>query len=470
MISSTLRPSENDEEYDVLVLGSGEGGKFAAWSLAKAGRRVAVIERKYIGGSCPNIACLPSKNIIHSAKVASLFRRGMEFGLPVSDHKIDMAAVQRRKRKMVDELIEMHLKNFATSGAELILGSGQFVAPKTIQVTTADGKDRLVRGEKIIISTGSRARLEQLTGLPESAPLTHVELLDLDVVPEHLVVLGGGYIGLELAQAMRRLGSRVTIIERSARLLPREDEDVSEALRQLCDDEGIRVVLQSTVARVEGISGTAVKLFVANGSADDVIEGTHLLVASGRTPNTDGIGLELAGVAVDEHGHVRVDERLATTAPDVFAVGDCAGSPHFTHIAFDDFRIVRDNLLGGRRVTTDRQVPFCLFTDPEYARIGLSETEAKNQGIAYRRTVVPMAAVLRTRTLSETGGFMKALVAADSDRILGLSVLGVGAGEMIAVVQVAMLGGLPYTALRDAIFAHPTLPEGLVSLFSSITS
>ncbi len=453
------------EDYDLLVLGCGEAGKYIAWTLAKTGQRVAVIERQYIGGSCPNIACLPSKNVIHSAKVASLFSRREEFGMMTSAPLIDMSVVRERKRKMVDGLVEMHLKNFETSGAELIFGSGQFVEPKLIQVTAADGSTRLLRGKKIIISTGSRARVEALPGMLEAAPLTHIELLELDIVPEHLVVLGGGYVGLELAQAMRRLGSQVTIIDRNARLTPAEDEDVSTALAQLCADEGIRLVLNSVVAGVEGKSGESVKLSLSDGT---LIEGTHLLAASGRIPNTAGIGLDIAGVQVNERGHIQVNERLETTAPDIFAVGDCAGSPHFTHIAFDDFRIVRDNLAGGNRVTTGRQVPFCLFTDPEFARIGLSETEAKKQGIAYRVAKVPMAAALRTRTLSETRGFMKALVAADSDRILGLTVFGVGAGEIIAVVQVAILGGLPYTTLRDAVFVHPTLPEGLIPLFSAI--
>ncbi|WP_035616103.1 FAD-dependent oxidoreductase [Haloferula sp. BvORR071] len=456
------------EDYDVLVLGCGEGGKFAAWSLARAGQRVAVIERKYIGGSCPNIACLPSKNVIHSAKVASLLGRGEEFGVMTSDPVIDMSAVRERKRKMVTGLVEMHLKNFETSGTELIFGSGQFVEPKVIQVTSADGSIRLLRGKKIIISTGSRARVEPLPGMVEAAPLTHIELLELDTVPEHLVVLGGGFVGLELAQAMRRFGSRVTIIDRNPRLAPSEDEDVSAALQQLCADEGIPLVLKSVVTRVEGRSGDAVKLTVTNGSTEDLQQGTHLLVASGRLPNTSGIGLDLAGVEVTERGHIQVNERLETTAPDVFAVGDCAGSPHFTHIAFDDFRIVRDNILGGNRVTTHRQLPFCLFTDPEFARVGLSETEAKKEGVAYRKATVPMAAALRTRTLSETRGFMKVLVAADSDRILGITVFGVGAGEIMAVVQVAILAGLPYTVLRDAVFVHPTLPEGLIPLFTAI--
>jgi pyruvate/2-oxoglutarate dehydrogenase complex dihydrolipoamide dehydrogenase (E3) component len=456
------------EEYDIVVLGSGEAGKYIAWTQARKGKRAIVIERKYIGGSCPNIACLPSKNIIHSAKVASYFWRSEEFGIFKDNTRIDMSRVRDRKRKMVDGLVEMHLANFKASGAQLLMGSGRFVAPKTIEVTLPDGGTRSLRGENVVISTGSGAAIESVPGLREARPLTHIEALDLDHIPEHLVIIGGGYIGLELAQAMRRFGSRVTIVERNSRLAHREDADVTDMLRDILCEEGIEVVTGAAITSVEGKSGSTVKLHMKRDSAEVELAGSHLLVASGRTPNTQNIGLELVGVETTPLGHVKVNERLETTAPGVWAVGDCAGSPHFTHIAFDDHRIVRDNLAGGHRVTTGRQVPFCMFTDPEFARIGLSETEAKERGIAYRLAKVPMVAILRTRTLSETRGFLKALVDTESDRILGFTALGVEAGEIIAAVQVAMLAGLPYTVLRDAIFTHPTMLEGLTPLFSAI--
>jgi pyruvate/2-oxoglutarate dehydrogenase complex dihydrolipoamide dehydrogenase (E3) component len=457
----------NVEEYDVVVLGSGEAGKYLAWTWGKQGKRVALIERKYIGGSCPTIACLPTKNVIHSAKVASFFARSEEFGITKEDYKIDMKVVRERKRKMVKGLVDVHLNNFKTSGNELIMGSGTFVAPKTIEVALADGGKRVLRGEKVIISTGSRATIEPIPGLVEASPLTHIELLEIDGLPEHLLVIGGGYIGLELSQAMRRFGSRVTIIERNSRLAHREDRDVTDQLHEICREEGIEVVANAHIIKVEGKSGAGVKVHVRLGEATIILQGSDILVASGRTPNTANIGLDLAGVELTESGHVKVNERLETTAPDVWAVGDCAGSPHFTHIAYDDFRIVRDNVAGGNHVTTGRQVPFCLFTDPEFARIGLSETEAAKLGIPYRLLKVPMLAVLRARTLSETRGFMKALVEAESDRILGFIAVGVGAGETMATVQTAMIAGLPYTALRDGIFTHPTLSEGIVVLFSS---
>jgi pyruvate/2-oxoglutarate dehydrogenase complex dihydrolipoamide dehydrogenase (E3) component len=457
----------NPEEYDVVVLGSGAAGKLLSWTMASQGKRCAVIERRYIGGSCPNIACLPSKNIVHGAKVASYFRRGAEFGIAAGDWKVDMAAVRDRKRRMVDELVAMHIGKYKASGAELVMGQGRFVGPKTIEVGLSEGGTRVLRGKIVVINTGTRARIEPIPGLLEARPLTHIEALELDQVPGHLVVLGGGYVGLELAQAFRRFGSRVTVVERNGSLLHREDRDVSEAVQQLCIDEGIDVCTNVIVGHLDGLSGNSVRVHAMQNGAAILIEGTHLLVASGRTPNTDGLGLELAGVARDDRGFVKVNERLQTTSDDVWAVGDCAGSPQFTHISEDDFRIVRDNLAGGHRVTTGRQVPFCLFTDPELAHVGLDESEARHRGIAYRLAKIPMADVLRTRTLSETRGFMKALIAADSDHILGFTAFGPEAGEIMAVVQVAMSAGLPYTLLRDSILAHPTMAEGLNGLFSA---
>jgi pyruvate/2-oxoglutarate dehydrogenase complex dihydrolipoamide dehydrogenase (E3) component len=462
-------PNPEAEEYDLLVLGSGEAGKYLAWALAKKGMKTAVIEREYIGGSCPNIACLPSKNVIHSAKVASYFRRSEEFGITKDNWKINMAVVRERKRKMVAGLVDMQLDLYKKSGAELVMGSGRFVGPKTIEAASADGAKRLLRGERVVINTGTRATIDPTPGLADAKPLTHIEALELDRIPAHLLVLGGGYVGLELSQAMRRFGSRVTVVERNPRLVHREDQDISAALHELFKDEGIEVVASARITRVEGMSGESVKLHANRDGSEIVLQGTHLLVATGRTPNTGGIGLELAGVEITDRGYVKVNERLETTAPDVWAAGDCAGSPHFTHISFDDFRVVRDNILGGHRVTTGRQVPFCMFTDPEFARIGLSETEAKARGIEYRLAKIPMATVLRTRTLSETRGFMKALIDTHSDRVLGFTVFGVAAGEIMASVQVAMIAGLSYTALRDAIFTHPTMLEGLIPLFTNVS-
>ena len=467
-VTNHTKAPTSPEEYDLLVLGSGAGGKLISWTMAKEGMKTAVIERKYVGGSCPNIACLPSKNVIHSAKVASYLKRGAEFGIEWERSEINMTAVRERKRKMVAGLVDLHLELYKNSGAELIMGSGRFVAPKTIEVTSADNQMRLLQGQHVVINTGTHATIDSTPGLREANPLTHVEALELDRVPEHLIVLGGGFVGLELAQAMRRLGSRVTVIDRNPRLAHREDQDVSAALLELFRDEGIDVLTDTRIARVQGKSGESVKLSARRNGANLLLEGTDLLVAAGRTPNTSGIGLEVAGVQTTDHGYIKVNERLETTAPGVWAAGECAGSPHFTHISENDFHIVHDNILGGHRITTGRQVPFCIFTDPEFARVGLSETEANERGVAYRVGTIPLAAVLRARTLSETRGFMKALIDTSSDRILGFSVFGVEAGEIMSTVQVAIIAGLPYTAMRDASFAHPTMLEGLIPLFSNV--
>lgn len=458
------------EEYDLVILGSGAGAKLLAWTFASRGQRVAAIERKFVGGACPNIACLPSKNIIHTAQIAQYVRNSDEFGIAVDGFSVKMPAVRERKRRMVQGLVDTHLDLYHRSGAELIMATGRFVGPRTIEASLTDGTKRLLRGTNVIIGTGTYASLDDTAGLLESNPLTHVEALELDTVPEHLIVLGGGYVGLEFAQAMRRFGSKVTIVDRNGRLLHREDEDITDGLRSLFEDEGIRLALNSNVQRVSGTSGQSVRLSLRRDGIEETIEGSHLLVTGARTPNTKDIGLQLAGVELTHHGYIKVNERLETTASGVWAVGEVAGSPHFTHISEDDFRVVRDNILGGNHVTTGRQVPFCLFTDPEFARIGLSETEAKKQGIAYRLFKVPMAAVLRARSLMETRGFLKCLVARDSDRILGFAAFGVGAGEIMCCIQIAMLGGLPYTALHEAVLAHPTIPEGLVSLFSATPS
>ena len=460
----------NPEEYDLLILGGGTGSTIAAWTFAGKGQRVAAIDRKYIGGSCPNIACLPSKNIIHSAKVASYFRRSEEFGIAKRDFTVDMTAVRGRKRRMVSSWNNVYLDNYKKSGAEFILGSGRFIGPKTVEVTLRDGAIRQLRGTNVIINTGTRAALEPVPGLVEAQPLTHIEALELDEVPEHIFVIGGGYIGLELSQAMRRFGSKVTIIDRNDRLMHREDDDVTEALRSLFEEEGIELVLNARVKAVTGRSGKSVRIVIEQKGVEKTLNGTHLLVAAGRSPNTDCIGLDLAGVELTDRGYIKVNERLETTAPGVWAIGEVAGSPQFTHVSVDDFRVVHDSITGGERVTTGRLVPFCLFTDPEFARIGLSEKEAKAQGIAYRLFKIPMEAVMRASTLSETRGFLKALVETAGDRILGFTGLGVGVGEVLSSVQIAILGGLPYTALRDAILTHPTLVEGLIPLFSSIPS
>jgi pyruvate/2-oxoglutarate dehydrogenase complex dihydrolipoamide dehydrogenase (E3) component len=456
------------EKYEILVLGSGEAGKWTAWTMADEGHRTAMVERKLLGGSCPNIACLPSKNVIYSARVASLARRGAEFGLEMDRLRINMAGVQQRKREMVDAEHQFHAQRTADAGIELIMGEGRFVAPKTVEVALNDGGTRRIVGERVFLDLGSRSTMPNVPGLAAANPMTHIELLDLDRLPAHLIVIGGGYIGLELAQAMRRFGSDVTVIERGVQLADREDPDIGAALLDLFHDEGIEVLLGTHVTGVEGQSGKQVRVRAKDGPGERTIEGTDLLVATGRTPNTKGIGLEQAGVELNEHGYIKVNDRLETTAANVWAMGDCSGSPQFTHVAYHDFRVVRDNLKGGNRTTKDRLVPFCMFTDPELARVGRNESEAKRDKIEYRIAKLPMVNVLRTHTIAEPRGFMKMLIGARNDEILGFTAFGVEASELMAAVQTAMLARMPYTGLRDAIFAHPTIAEGLVYLLSQV--
>jgi len=456
------------EHYKNVIIGSGEGGKFLAWHLAQAGQKTTVVERRWIGGSCPNINCLPSKNEIWSAKVANLVYHADKFGSTAKPGPVDMAAVRRRKREMVDGLIAMHLHRYKATGAELTLGEANFTGSNTLEVRLNDGGMRTLVGERIFLNLGTHASMPSVPGLAESAPLTNIDLLELDRVPEHLIVIGGGYVGLEFAQAFRRFGSRVTIVQRGPRILDGQDSDVTDALLQLFSSEGIEVLTSAKTRKVEGHTGTNVSLTVQTTSGEMTIHGTDILVATGRTPNTSGMGLETAGIGLDSGGFIQVNDRLETTAPSIWAIGECAGSPQFTHVSLDDFRVIRDNLAGGNRTTRGRMIPSCLFTDPQVAHVGLSETEARYRGISVRVAKVPMEGVLRTRTISETTGFMKALLDPKDDRILGFTMIGPEAGEVMATVQTAMLAGFPFTVLREAILAHPTMAEGLNALFFGV--
>ena len=455
------------ETYANVIIGSGEGGKYLAWHLAEAGEKTVVIERRWIGGSCPNVNCLPSKNEIRSAKVADLVHHGDKFGVTAIKVPSDLALVRKRKREMVDGLIATHLERYKTSGAELVMGEAKFADSQLIEVKLNDGGTRMLRGERIFLNLGTHASIPAVPGLAESQPLTNIELLELDRLPEHLIVIGGGYVGLEFAQAYRRFGSRVTILQHGPQLLANEDPDVLTALTEAFASEGICIIAPVEIVRVTGRSGETVKVTIRSSHGEKTTGASDILVATGRAPNTAGNGLELAGVELDERGYIKVNERLETTARNIWAIGECADSPKFTHICLDDFRVIRDNLAGGKRTTRDRMVPSCLFTDPEVAHVGLTEREAAKRGLPVRVVKLPMAEVLRARTIDETRGFAKALIAND-DRIVGFTMIGPEAGEVLAVVQMTMLAGLPYTALRDAILTHPTMAEGLNALFSRV--
>lgn len=456
------------ETFDVIILGSGQGGKRLAWHLGRSGKKVAVVERRWVGGSCPAVACLPSKNELWSARVAHLVRNAANFGTIVNGVRTDMGRVRRRKQEMVDREIEFHLNAYKEAGAELIMGSGRFIGPKTIEVTPNAGGTRVLAGNEIVINVGSHAAIPDIPGLRDAHALTHIEALELGDMPTHLIVLGGGYTGVELAQAYRRFGSRVTIIEPGPQIMGREDADIAEEMGRVLSGEGMDILLSAQPLRVDGLNGGSVSVNVRTESGERKIEGSHLLVATGRIANTADVGLDKAGIALNAHGFIQVDERLKTTAPGVWAIGECAGSPQFTHVSVDDFRIVRDNMAGGNRKTNDRLIPHVMFTDPPLARVGLSEGEAQRQAIPVRVAKLPMRKVLRTATTDETEGFMKVLVGAKDDRILGFTMIGSEAGEVMAAIQTAMLAELPYTKLRDAVFAHLTVAEGLGPLFESV--
>jgi pyruvate/2-oxoglutarate dehydrogenase complex dihydrolipoamide dehydrogenase (E3) component len=456
------------ESFDIVVLGSGQGGKQLAWSLGKSGKKVAVVERRWVGGSCPAVACMPSKNELWSARVAHIVRHAAEFGTLVGDVKTDMHKVLRRKQEMVKREIAVHLNAYKASGAELVMGAGRFIGPKTIEVALNDGGTRTLSGAEVVLNLGSHAAIPDVPGVAAARPLTHIEALELDSLPAHLIVFGGGYVGVETAQTFCRFGSRVTIIEPGRQLMGREDPDVAQEIEAILKGEGVEVVLNAEPVSVDGLSGDAVAVTAKTAEGERKIDGSDLMVAVGRIPNTADIGLDKAGVELDARGFVRVNERLEASVPGVWAIGECAGSPQFTHISVDDFRIVRDNMAGGNRRTDDRQVPYVMFTDPPLAHVGLSEGEAQRQRVPVRVGRLPMSQVLRTEATDQKTGFMKAVVSANDDRILGFTMIGAEAGEVMAVVQIAMMAGLPFGKLSDAVFSHQPMGEGLGSLFASV--
>jgi pyruvate/2-oxoglutarate dehydrogenase complex dihydrolipoamide dehydrogenase (E3) component len=453
------------EQFEYVFLGGGKGGKTLAMELAKAGKRVAVVEEGMIGGSCINVACIPSKALIQTARIMHAVQSADILKGAAHDAKVDMTQVHRRVREVVDGMVDINAKAFEASGFDLILGTGHFVGPRRIHVAMNDGRERVVEGVHVFINTGTYAPVPDIPGLRDAAPMTHVEALELDSLPEHLIVIGGGYIGLEMAQAFRRLGSKVTVVQEAPRVAMREDADVTDAIESVLTNEGIDVRVSVKPLQVSGRSGQSVTVELNDGNR---VTGTHLLVATGRVPRTAGIGLDLAGVALDERGFIKVDERLATSAPNTWAIGEVAGTPMFTHASFDDYRVLKSQLAGGNLTTRDRVIPYAMFIEPELARIGINESDAQRQGIAVRVAKLPMASVPRARTTGDTHGFMKAIVDTQTDRILGFTMLGSNAGEVVATVQMAMLGNLPYTAIRDAILSHPTIAEGLNMLFAKI--
>ncbi|WP_330437732.1 FAD-dependent oxidoreductase [Micromonospora sp. NBC_00821] len=457
--------TDQPEEFDLLVVGGGKAGKTLSMDVARSGQRVAMVERGMIGGSCINVACIPTKALVTSARAARQLRDASALGLTVEGGRVDIDLLRAHKQDVVEGMVAANRQQFLDSGLHLVIGEAQFVGPRTVRVALADGGERLLRGSDVVINTGTRPHLPSVPGMAEAGVLTSDELLHLDRLPARLVVLGGGTVGVEFAQMFALFGSAVTLVEGGPRLLTREDPDVSDAVTRVFLDDGIDVRVGVAVARVDREADDSLRVTLDDGS---VVIGDDVLVAAGREPVTDGLGLDVAGVRLSERGFVEVDEHLRTSAERTWAAGDVAGSPQFTHVSLDDYRIIRANLAGGQRSTADRLIPYAVFTTPELARIGLTETEARRAGYDIQVAHLPVAAIPRARTLRQTQGMWKAVVDTSTDRILGAALLGAEAGEVITSVQLAMLAGMPWTALRDAIITHPTMTEGLNLLFASM--
>jgi len=464
------------EGYDAVVIGAGQAGTPLSRTLAQAGWKTALIERTHVGGTCVNEGCAPTKTMVASARVAYLARRAADYGVRTGPVRVDMAKVRQRKRDIVESFRKGSQRRVeSTEGLDLLMGEASFTGPKAVEVRMNSGETRLLTADKIFINTGARPRKPSLPGLDGVPYLDSTSIMELGEVPEHLLVLGGGYVGLEFGQMFRRFGSQVTIVQRRGQVLTREDPDVAEEVANILREDGIEVLLDTQALRVRQaaeekggrIHLTVRALQVAEG--ERTLSGSHLLAAVGRVPNTDRLNLAAAGVQTDERGFIQVNERLETNVPGIYALGDVKGGPAFTHISYDDFRIMRSNLLeGGNATTHGRLVPYTVFIDPQLGRVGLSELAARAEGRNIRVAKMPMSYVSRALEVDETQGFMKAVVDADSGQVLGAAVLGIEGGEMMAVLQMAMMGQVPYTVLRDAVFAHPTLAESLNNLFMAL--
>lgn len=479
------------EEFDLIVIGSGQGGGPLASAFADAGRRVVLVERAHVGGTCVNEGCTPTKTMVASARVAWMARRAGEYGVMGASPRMEMRRVRERKRSIVHQFRSGAVQRLRDTGVTLVEGEGCFTGPRTVRVAASSG-ERTLRAPIVVINAGLRPGAPPVRGLDSVPWLDSTSVMELELVPPHLLVVGGGYVGVEFAQMFRRFGSRVTMVQRGAQLLAREDRDIADAVAAILRDDGIDVRLESGLGAVEPGSGlvlsapgsglvltgpakhgdAGVRAILRSGEHPETLEASHLLIAAGRVPNTESLGLKAAGVETDSRGFIRVDEQLATTASGIYAMGDITGGPAFTHVSYDDFRILRANLLDGGssppRTTTDRIIPYTVFMDPQLGRVGLTEHDARATGRGVRVATMPMSHVARALEVDETRGLMKVVVDSASDRILGAAILGIEGGELASMLQVAMLGDLPYTALRDGIFAHPLLAESFNNLFAAL--
>jgi pyruvate/2-oxoglutarate dehydrogenase complex dihydrolipoamide dehydrogenase (E3) component len=458
--------------YDAVIIGAGQAGGPLSRALANAGWKTALVEREHVGGTCVNEGCTPTKTMVASARVAYLARRAADYGVQTGPVTVDMNKVRQRKRDIVESFRGGSQRRIErTEGLDLIMGQARFVGPKTVEVELKDGGIRTLSANTIVINTGTRARVLSLSGLEGVSFLDSTSIMELNEVPEHLLVVGGGYVGLEFGQMFRRFGSQVTLVQRRAQLLPREDADVAEETAEILRQDGMEVLLETQPMHVRQTGNGQIELTVRGPAGERNLIGSHLLVAVGRVPNTDMLDLQAVGIQVDERGFIPVNDRLETVVSGVYAIGDVNGGPSFTHISYDDYRILRSNLLeGGDASTAGRLVPYAVFIDPQLGRVGLTEKEARAQGVDYRVAKSPMTWVARALETDETRGLMKAIVDAKTDQILGAAILGIEGGEVMTVLQMAMMGGVPYTTIRDGVFAHPTLAEALNNLFMALES
>jgi pyruvate/2-oxoglutarate dehydrogenase complex dihydrolipoamide dehydrogenase (E3) component len=450
------------EEFDAIIIGSGQGGNPLAEALIAAGKKTAMVERQDVGGTCINRGCTPTKTMVASARVAYMARRGADYGIHTGPVTIDMGRVRERKRAIVSSFRQSREKRLEKVQADLIRGEASFTGSKQLRVALNGGGERLLRAAQIFIDTGTRSARPAIAGLDTVPYLDNDSIMELDRVPEHLLVLGGGYIGVEFGQMFRRFGSRVTVIQSGPQLLREEDADVAAEVLKILREDGIEILLNARAQEVK--PGIALKVSIEGNTR--TIEGSHLLLATGRVPNTDALKPAAGGIETDESGFIRANERLETSAPGVYVIGDVKGGPAFTHISYDDYRILKANLLdGGQRTTRDRMVPFAVFMDPQLGRVGMTETEAKKSGRKIRVARMPMTSVARALEVDETRGLMKVIVEAETEEILGATVLGLEGGEVMSVLQMAMMGHLKWSILHDAVLAHPTLAESINNLF-----
>ncbi len=458
------------KKFDAIIVGSGQGGSPLALALANAGWQVALVERKYVGGSCINYGCTPTKTMIASARVAHLVGRAKDYGVNSTPGSVDLSTVLKRKREIVESFRGGKKKRLlSTTGLSLIMGNARFVGEKQLAVELSDGGKEFIKAETIIINTGAAPSMPPIPGLDTAGALDSTSIMEINKLPGHLLVIGGGYVGLEFGQMFRRFGSKVTIIHRSGQLLSREDRDIADEVTEILRQEDVEILLDTETLRVDAPSGEEITLTVRTGEEKRNLKGSHLLAATGRVPNTSFLNPEATGITVDKKGFVPVNDQLETVIPGIYAIGDVNGGPAFTHVSYDDHKILLKNLLeDGNTGTSDRLLPYVVFIDPQLGRVGITEKEAQERGYDYRIAKIPMSWVARALETDETRGMMKAIVDAKTDQILGAAILGIEGGELMSALQIAILGRVPYTVLRDAMFAHPALSESFNTLFSML--